>query len=69
MSEVLGNWLTSSSAQLIFLIPVFAFLEACVGAGLFVSGVFLLSSFTLLYAQIARTSGISDSFVCSVKQQ
>ncbi len=51
MSELLGDFISSPPAHLVFLIPVFAFLEACALVGLFVSGVFLLSTSTLLYAQ------------------
>jgi membrane-associated protein len=34
---------------MIYLVPTLAFLESCAGIGLFVSGVFLLSTTTLLY--------------------
>ena len=36
--------------QLIFLVPVCAFLEACLGIGLFVSGIFTVSVSLLIYS-------------------
>lgn len=42
--------LTSGSLWLLLLLPTLAFLESCFVVGLFVSGIFLLSTATLLYA-------------------
>jgi membrane-associated protein len=36
---------------MLLLVPVIAFLESCVFVGLFVSGIFLLSTVSLIYAQ------------------
>lgn len=46
----LADWLANPSPRLLILIPVLAFLEAAPVIGIFVSGVFLLSTATLLYA-------------------
>lgn len=57
MSELWGDWVTNPPAHLLLLVPALAFLEACAGVGLFVSGVFLLSTSTLLYAQETTSLG------------
>ncbi|MBT7878644.1 MAG: DedA family protein [Gammaproteobacteria bacterium] len=49
MFDTLNGWLAAPPENLIYLVPTLAFLEACAGVGLFVSGVFLLSTSTLLY--------------------
>ena len=43
------DWWSSHAGQISYLIPVLAFLEACAGVGLFVSGAFLLTAATALY--------------------
>jgi len=43
------EWLEQNRAYALWLVPVLAFAEACVGLGLFVSGVLLVSAATLLY--------------------
>ena len=48
---MLSSWFESIPAQLVLMVPLFAFLEACIGIGLFVSGVFLLTTCSLVYAQ------------------
>ncbi len=47
--ETLSEWLSNPSPNLIFMVPTLAFLEACAGIGIFVSGIFLLSLASLLY--------------------
>jgi membrane-associated protein len=51
MDAWLMSWLERNGEQALWLVPLLAFAEACVGLGLFVSGVLLLSAATLLYAQ------------------
>ena len=55
MEEQLTNWLNAHKEIAIYAVPLFAFLEACVGIGLFISGVILLSVCTLLYTQEIAT--------------
>ena len=50
MSELINSWLTGSSPYLVLLIPTFAFLECCIGIGVFISGIFLLTTATVMYA-------------------
>lgn len=49
MLDTFTGWLSAPPPNLIYLVPALAFLESCAGIGLFVSGVFLLSTTTLLY--------------------
>lgn len=49
MLDTFTDWLSAPPPYLIYLVPALAFLESCAGIGLFVSGVFLLSTTTLLY--------------------
>ena len=51
MSELFSEWIASIPPQTLVLVPLFAFLESCVVVGLFVSGVFLLTIVSLIYAQ------------------
>jgi membrane-associated protein len=51
VSELLGEWIATLPPQTIFLVPLFAFLESCLFVGLFVSGIFLLSTVSIIYAQ------------------
>jgi membrane-associated protein len=51
MSELIASWIENVPIQLILLIPVLALLECVFFVGLFVSGVFLLSTCSLVYAQ------------------
>ena len=55
MEEQITNWLNAHKDIAIYAVPAFAFLEACVGIGLFISGVILLSVCTLLYTQEIAT--------------
>ncbi len=50
--------MATPSPFIILLIPLFAFLEACAIVGIFVSGVFLLSTATVLYS--TGTSNIAE---------
>jgi len=43
------NWLELHKQYALILIPLFAFAEACIGIGLFVSGVFLVSIASWVY--------------------
>lgn len=43
------DWLVANRQYAIWIIPLLAFAEACVGIGLFVSGIFLFSAAALLY--------------------
>ena len=45
------NWLASNKQNAWLMVPTLAFLEACPGIGLFVSGVVLLTVSTLLYSE------------------
>jgi membrane-associated protein len=45
------GWITTLPPQTIILVPLFAFLESCLFVGLFVSGIFLLSTVSIIYAQ------------------
>ena len=51
MSELFSEWIASIPPQTLVLVPLVAFLESCVVVGLFVSGVFLLTIVSLIYAQ------------------
>ncbi|MBO6564329.1 MAG: DedA family protein [Pseudomonadales bacterium] len=44
------EWMADPPPYIIVVIPILAFLEACAVIGIFVSGVFLLSTATLLYS-------------------
>jgi membrane-associated protein len=59
IDDFILNWLNSNKQYAWMIIPVLAFLEACPGLGLFVSGVILLTVSTILYTeQIASLSEI-----------
>lgn len=59
MIDAFTGWLSAPSPHLIYLVPALAFLESCAGIGLFISGVFLLSTTTVLYtAEPASLSAI-----------
>jgi len=45
------NWLANNKHNAWLIVPALAFLEACPGIGLFVSGVILLTVSTLLYSE------------------
>lgn len=46
-----AEWLENLQPHLLLVVPLLAFLEACLGIGLFVSGIFLLTIGSLLYIQ------------------
>jgi membrane-associated protein len=49
--ELPVEWMQNSPHWVVLLVPLLAFVESCIGIGLFVSGVFLLSTCVLLYGQ------------------
>ena len=51
MSELFSDWVTTIPTNTLAIIPLVAFLESCVVIGLFVSGIFLLTIVSLIYAQ------------------
>jgi len=54
-----NDWLASHEALALWLVPAFAFLEACFGIGIFVSGAFLvLVSSMVLARELAPIEGI-----------
>ena len=59
MDDFILNWLNANKQNAWMAVPVLAFLEACPGVGLLVSGVILLTVSTVLYTeQIATLSQI-----------
>lgn len=50
LEDLTASWFAGGSPNLLLIVPALAFVESCVGIGLLVSGVFLLSTSTLLYA-------------------
>ncbi|MGB2040690.1 MAG: DedA family protein [Porticoccaceae bacterium] len=59
IDEIILSWLNANKQNAWMLVPVLAFLEACPGIGLLVSGVILLTVSTLLYTeQLASLSQI-----------
>jgi membrane-associated protein len=51
------EWIDKYQEYALFIVPVIAFLEACLGIGLFISGAILLSVCTVLYTQGIATLG------------
>ncbi len=51
MLDQVTSWIESHQDIAILVVPIFAFAEACVGIGLFISGVILLTLSTFLYKQ------------------
>ena len=51
MLENITIWMESNESISVFIVPFFAFIESCVGIGLFVSGIILLTISTYLYNQ------------------
>ena len=47
----MASWIQALLPELLILVPLLAFLESCLVVGLFVSGVFLLGTCTLIYGQ------------------
>lgn len=50
LTEIVNEWIGNLPPQTILVVPLLAFLESCLFVGLFVSGVFLLSTVSLIYA-------------------
>ncbi|MFT7685937.1 MAG: membrane-associated protein [Candidatus Azotimanducaceae bacterium] len=55
MDEVIINWLRSHQEYALIIVPAIAFVEACLGIGLFVSGIILLTVCTILYTENIAT--------------
>ena len=51
MDELFTSWIESLQIELLLLVPLLAFLECVFFVGLFVSGIFLLSTCSIIYAQ------------------
>ena len=51
MVELLSEWVAAIPPNTLAIVPLIAFLESCVVVGLFVSGIFLLTIVSLIYAQ------------------
>jgi len=50
MDTLIVEWLEQNRSYALWLVPLLAFAEACVGLGLFVSGVLLVTAATLIYS-------------------
>lgn len=50
MNEALIEWARQHAQHAVLLVPLFAFMETCVGIGLFVSGLFLVIICSIFYA-------------------
>lgn len=50
MSETLIDWASQHQHYALLLVPLFAFMETCVGIGLFISGIFLVIICSIFYA-------------------
>jgi membrane-associated protein len=50
MTELVSEWLGNLPPEALIVVPLLAFLESCLFVGLFVSGIFLLSAVSLIYA-------------------
>jgi hypothetical protein len=51
VSEALGELIAAFPPQMLFLVPLLAFLESALFVGLSISGLFLLSTVSVIYAQ------------------
>lgn len=51
IGDIFLEWIDKYQAYALFIVPTIAFLEACIGIGLFISGAILLSVCTVLYTQ------------------
>ncbi|MFT4996914.1 MAG: membrane-associated protein [Chitinophagales bacterium] len=57
INDLIINWLRDNQQYALLVVPIVAFLEATIGIGVFVSGVFLLAICTVMYTeQIASLS-------------
>lgn len=55
MDDIIINWLRNHQEYALVIVPVIAFMEACLGIGLFISGVILLSVCTIMYSENIAT--------------
>jgi len=55
IDQLFLDWLKEHQEYALVIVPVIAFLEACVGIGIFVSGVILLSVCTVMYTEQIAT--------------
>ena len=55
IGDIFIRWVEASREYALFIVPAIAFLEACPGIGLFISGAILLSVCTVLYTQEIAT--------------
>ena len=55
MDDVIIEWLRAHQEYALIIVLIIAFLEACLGVGLFISGVILLSVCTIMYAENIAT--------------
>lgn len=55
IDQLILDWLKENSEVALVVVPVIAFLEACVGIGIFVSGAILLTVCTILYTEQIAT--------------
>ncbi|MGB5323836.1 MAG: DedA family protein [Pseudomonadales bacterium] len=55
IGDIFIEWLDTYRNYALFIVPAIAFLEACPGIGLFISGAILLSVCTVLYTQDIAT--------------
>ena len=55
MDELIINWLKAHQEYALIIVPIIAFLEACLGVGLFISGIILLSVCTIMYTENIAT--------------
>ncbi|MGB5261790.1 MAG: DedA family protein [Gammaproteobacteria bacterium] len=51
IGDIFLEWIEKYQEYALFIVPTIAFLEACLGIGLFISGAILLSVCTVLYTQ------------------
>jgi membrane-associated protein len=50
MTDMLLAWLERNQESALLLVPLFAFMETCIGIGLFVSSLFLVIACSIIYA-------------------
>jgi membrane-associated protein len=63
IEQSIFDWLNGNSQHAIYLVPMLAFGEACIGVGLLISGVFLLIIATAIYSsELATIEVIGPQF-------
>jgi len=55
LDDIIIEWLRAHQEYALIIIPLIAFSEACLGIGLFISGVILLSVCTIMYTENIAT--------------